>query len=247
MKKFLISMMAFMLVLSIVLNVYAATGSITGSSSSDTVIKGKTFTVTLSATADVPIDGMYTKISYDKNVLSLESSSPEEGYANNSGEGEILLSSNLDVSPKSTRLITMNFKVLDSANVDTATISFSESELHLYEGDTTQKVNAAISDIVINIKADDTTAGNQEDTSKEETEKEDSTGTEEKEETPSNTTTDSSNKSTGSSSDKKNNTTKKTTTKLPQTGIENAGVIALVSLVIFSIVSFISYKNYKNI
>ena len=62
MKKILISLLSIIFVISMISTVYAATGTISSGASTDTVIKGKTFTVTLAANADNPIDGMYTKI-----------------------------------------------------------------------------------------------------------------------------------------------------------------------------------------
>ena len=69
MKKILISLLSIIFIISMITSVYAATGSIKSGASADSVIKGKTFTVTLAGTADSPIDGMYTKFSYDKKVL----------------------------------------------------------------------------------------------------------------------------------------------------------------------------------
>ena len=251
MKKILISVIAFMFILSMVSSVFAATGSISVSSSSDTVIKGKTFTVTLAGTSDTPIDGMYTKITYDKNVLSLEATTVGDGYGNNSSEGEILVTNNSSTtSPTSGTLCTMTFKVLDNANVDTTTITFSESALHLNENGTMSEFTTTIENVEINIKADDTTVGNQD---------------EENTTTPSNTdnsntnTTNSGNKDKDKNVIKNNNvnsnknvgkntsTANKTTTKLPQTGVETVSVIAIVALAVISTISYISYRRYKNI
>lgn len=246
MKKFLSSIMVFIFILSMVVSVYAATGNITASSSANTVVKGNTFTVTVSGTADSPIDGMYTKFTYDKNVLKIESAAPAENYGNNSSEGEILVTSNADTSPTSTTLYTITFKVLDTANVDSTKISFSESELHLKVDDTTKSFPTSIADVVINIKADDTTAGSQGGST--ETPKDDNTATEDKENTTGNSSSKgntSSNKS--NNTNKSSNTKKNTTTKLPQTGVESFSVIAIVALGTIAIASYVSYRKYKNI
>lgn len=244
MKKYLISIMTFIFILSIVLNIYAASGSISVSSSSDTVVKGSTFTVTLSGAADTPIDGMYTKINYDKNVLKLESSMPGENYGNNSSEGEILITSNADTSPNSTTLYTITFKVLDTANVDSTKITFSESELHLFEENTTKKFGTNIDDVIIKIKEDDTTVGadgeeEQQPSDSEEPTVPEGTKTPSKDEGNKDTNSDKSNN--GNKSNKKNNN------KLPQTGVETASLITIVALSAVSIVSYVSYKKYKNI
>lgn len=225
MKKVLISLFALCFVISIFSSAYAATAVISSGASVDTVVKGKTFKVTLAGTSDSPIDGMYTKLNYDKNVLQLESSSAGENYGNNSSEGEILVVNNSSSeSPKSATLYTLTFKVLDTANVESTDISFSESELHLKIGETIEKESTNIEKVTVTIKADDTTAGNQEQPKKETT-------------TPSN--------SNSSSSTTKSNTTKNK--KLPQTGIEDTGLVAIVALGAVSITSFVLYKKYKNI
>lgn len=232
MKKILISLLSIIFIISMISSVYAATGSITSGASSDTVVKGKTFTVTLAGTADSPIDGMYTKFTYDKNVLEITSATAGENYGNSSSEGEILVTNNSSTaSPNSATLYVITFKVLDTANVDSTTISFSDSALHLNEEGTVKDTATSIDSVTVNIKSDDTTADNKEE------EKGNNTTT------PTNTT-DSGNKSTGSSSPK--NTTKKNT-KLPQTGVESVSVIAIIALCAIGIASYVSYRKYKNI
>lgn len=235
MRKFLISLISIIFIISIMTAVYAATGTISVGSSADTVIKGKTFTVTLAATADSPIDGMKTKFSYDKNILSLETSTAGDNYGNNSSEGEILVTSNADTSPTSTTLYTMTFKVLDTANVESTTISFSESELHLKTEETIEKFSTTVDKVTINIKADDTTAGGEKDPSNGDN---GNGGTD-------NGNTGSGN--TGSGKENENKNVNKKPSKLPQTGVESTVLIAIVALGAVSIVSYVSYKKYNNI
>ena len=52
MKKVLVSILTLIFIVSIITTVYAASGSISLSASSDTVVKGKTFTITVAGTAD---------------------------------------------------------------------------------------------------------------------------------------------------------------------------------------------------
>lgn len=232
MKKILISLLSIIFIISMISNVYAATGSITSGANSGTVVKGKTFTVTLAGTADSPIDGMYTKFTYDKNVLEITSATAGENYGNSSSEGEILVTNNSSTtSQNSATLYVITFKILDTANVDSTTISFSDSALHLNEEGTVKDTATSIDSVTVNIKSDDTTAGNNDEQKGNNTT------------TPSNTT-GSGNKSTGSS--KSNNTTKKTT-KLPQTGIENVSIIAIIALGAVGTASYVSYRKYKNI
>ena len=143
-------------------------------------------------------------------------------------------------------MYTITFKVLDTANVDSTKISFSESELHLKVDDTTKSFPTSIADVVINIKADDTTAGSQGGST--ETPKDDNTATEDKENTTGNSSSNnnsSSNKSTNTN--KSSNTKKNTTTKLPQTGVESFSVIAIITLGAIAVASYVSYRKYKNI
>lgn len=238
MKKILISLLSIIFIISMFSCVYAATGSITSGASSDTVVKGKTFTVTLAATADSPIDGMGTDFTYDKNVLVLESKVAGENYGDSSAEGEIFVSYNVESeAPKSAQLYTLTFKVLETANVDSTSINFSNSELHLKENEDVKKFSTEIDKVEINIKSDDTTVDNKDDQNNVQEETKNNTTT------PSNTT-GSGNKSTGSSSS--NNTTKKTT-KLPQTGVESVSIIAIIALGVIGIASYVSYRKYKNI
>lgn len=239
MKKVLISILSIIFIISMFSSVYAATGNISSGASSGTVVKGKTFTLTLAATADSPIEGMYTKFNYDKSVLSIESATAGENYASNSGEGEILVSSILaTTSPKSATLYTITFKVLDTAQEGTTTISFNEAELHLNADGAINNFNTTIDNVVVNVKSDDTTIGGEEDKNSV---------------TPSNNnisnSTNNNNTSSGNEvkNTNKNVNTNKNTTKLPQTGVENLGVLGIVGLGIISIISYISYKKYKNV
>ena len=233
MKKVLISILAMIFIISMAITVNAATGSISSGASLDSILKGKTFTVTLAGVSDTPIDGMYTKLTYDKSVLELVSKTPATGYGDNSGDGEILITNNSSsTSPTSGTLYTLTFKVLDSAAIGETKISFSGSELHLNDNGTISQLASNIDAVTINVKADDTTVDNKDDNSN-------TTGN-----NSSNNDSDSGNKSNNSSSTNKTNTTKK---KLPQTGISDVGLIAIVALGAVSIASYVSYKKYKNI
>lgn len=232
MKKVLISILAMIFIISMAITVNAATGSISSGASSDSVLKGKTFTVTLAGVSDTPIDGMYTKLTYDKSVLELVSKTPASGYGDNSGDGEILITNNSSsTSPTSGTLYTLTFKVLDSAVAGETKISFSGSELHLNDNGTISQLAANIDAVTITVKADDTTADNNNDNKN---------------------TVDNNNSSNNNNSGNKSNTSSNTsknssTKKLPQTGISDAGLLAIVVLGAVSIVSYVSYRKYKNI
>lgn len=224
MKRILISMLTLFFIISMITTVNATSGSINVSSSSNQVIKGKTFTVTLTGTADLPIDGMYTKFNYDKNALEITSTTAGENYGNNSSEGEILVTNNSSTtSPTSATLYTITFKVLDNANVDSTTISFSESALHLNEEGTVKDSPASIDSVTVNIKSDNTTIDNKDNTTNN-----------------SSTTNNASNTNTSKSNSS-------TTKKLPQTGVEVVSIIAIAVLSVFAVISYTSYKKYRNI
>lgn len=239
MKKFLISILAFIFIISAVTAVNAASGSINLSASSDTVVKGKTFTVTLAGTADNNITGLQSTLSYDTTKLSIESKSAGANFTDASGsDSEIAILSSGSTVEKSGTLYTITFKVLDTAEEGSVTISVTNATLALVNENSEQE-NVTVSDdsVTINIKADDTTVDNKDDQNNVQEESKNNTTT------PSNTT-GSGNKSTTST---KSNSSSKKTTKLPQTGVEMVSVIAIVALGAMGVASYISYRKYKNI
>ena len=239
MKKFLISILAFIFIISAVTAVNAASGNINLSASSDTVVKGKTFTVTLAGTADNNITGLQSTLSYDTTKLSIESKSAGANFTDASGsDSEIAILSSGSTVEKSATLYTITFKVLDTAEEGSVTISVTNATLALVNENSEQE-NVTVSDdsVTINIKADDTTVDNKDDQNNVQEEPKNNTTT------PSNTT-GSGNKSTTST---KSNSSSKKTTKLPQTGVEMVSVIAIVALGAMGVASYISYKKYKNI
>ena len=234
MKKFLISILAFIFIILAVTTVNAASGSINLSASSDTVVKGKTFTVTLAGTADNNITGLQSTLSYDTTKLSIESKSAGANFTDASGSNsEIAILSSGNTVEKSGTLYTITFKVLDTAEEGSVTISVTNATLALVNENSEQE-NVTVSDesVTINIKSDDTTIDN----------KDEQNNTTQK---PSNTST-TGNKSTTTSTTKSNSSSNKTT-KLPQTGVEMVSVIAIVALGAMGVASYISYRKYKNI
>ena len=243
MKKFLISILAFIFIISAVTAVNAASGSINLSASSDTVVKGKTFTVTLVGTADNSITGLQSTLSYDTTKLSIESKSAGANFTDASGsDSEIAILSSGSTVEKSGTLYTITFKVLDTAEEGDVTISVTNATLALVN-ESSEQENVTVSDdsVTITIKADDTTVDNQGGA----TTDDDKTQTEE----PKNTTTTPSNTTTGnkSTTTKSNSSSKKTTTKLPQTGVEMVSIVAIIALGAISISSYVLYRKYKNI
>lgn len=233
MKKVLISILAMIFIISMAITVNAATGNISFGASSDSVLKGKTFTITIAGTADGNITGMKADLKYDTSKLEIESKQAGTGFSDVSGSNEIAIaaSSNENLS-KSGTLYTITFKVLDNAAEGTTQINISNVTLALVNENSEQE-NVSIADdsVTITIKADDTTVDNND--NKNTTENNNS----------SNNNSNSGNKSNTSSNTSKNSSTK----KLPQTGINDAGLIAIIALGAVSIASYISYRKYKNI
>lgn len=227
MKKVIISILTIIVLImsmTIVVNAEEATGSVSLAASSDNVVKGKTFTVTLAGVSNTNIIGIKAQLSYDSSKIALKSKKVGENFTDASANDNEIAIATGGVGAKSATLCTYTFEVLDTAEEGETTIEVSNITL---AADTNIKLDKNES-VTVTIKSDDTTADNKEE------EKGNNTTT------PTNTT-DSGNKSTGSSS-----TTKKTT-KLPQTGIESVSVIAIIALGIIGIASYVSYRKYKNI
>ena len=201
MKKVLVSILTLIFIVSMITSVYAASGSISLSASSDTVVKGKTFTVTVAGTADDNITGMQANLSYDANKLSIESKAAGTGFFDASGSNEIAIgSSSSENLSKSGTLYTITFKVLDTATEGETTISVTNAILALVSGQTESSSDEA----TVTIKADDTTVDNQGGTESE--------GNNDQTQEPENTTTTPSNTTNKSNTSSKPSTTKKNTT-----------------------------------
>ena len=253
MKRVLISVLTIIFIVSMITTVNAATGSINVGASSDSVIKGKTFTVTIAGTADNNITALQAKLTYDSSKLSIENKSAGTGFSDLSGSNEIAISAaSSENLSKSGTLYTITFKVLDTAEEGNVTISITDATLALVNENSEQEnVKVADGSATITIKADDTTVGNQ---GSQENQNNVQTQEPENTTTPSNTTDSGKDKSNTSSNSSSKNTTKNTTkntvkkpTKLPQTGVETASLMAIVVLGAISIVSYVSYRKYKNI
>ena len=248
MKKVLISTFILIFIISMVTVVNAATGSISLSASSDTVLKGKTFTVTVAGTADNNITGMEAKFSYDTTKLSIESKAVGSGFSDLSGENEIAIASTgSDNLSKAGTLYTITFKVLDTATEGDTTISVTNAVLALVNDQAVQENTEESNDeVTITIKADDTTIDNENKIDDNSTTESDNTNTTNKTNTASNSTKNNSSTSSYNKSTSTSNSSSKAT-KLPQTGVGTAGIIAIIALSVVSIASYISYRKYKNI
>lgn len=251
MKKVIISLLSIIFIISMITSVYAATGSINIGASSDTVIKGKTFTVTIAGTADSNITGMSAGLSYDTSKLSIESKSAGQGYFDASATTEIAIaSSSAESLSKSGTLYTITFKVLDTASEGETKINFTNAILATVNG----QLDPTSNEVTVTIRTDDTTAGG--------------TNTPTDDQNPSNGNNSNDNNSSGNNnSNKEENTNKNvntntntnankntnkntntnTTKKLPQTGVESTTLFAIIALAVVGITSFISYRKYKNI
>ena len=248
MKKVLISILTVIFVVSMVTVVNAATGSISLEANSNQVVKGNTFTVTLLGNADENITALQAALSFDETKLSLENKSAGTGFTDASGSNSeiAILSTDNNSLSKAGTLYNLTFKVLDTAEEGTATISVTSATLALVNSSQEQEnISAEDANVTITIKADDTTVGNN-DTDN------DDDNNESNPNTPStNEDDDSSSKNNDSSNNKPNNSNNGNSNnkdkKLPQTGLEVKSIIAIAILTVFAIISYVSYKKYKNI
>lgn len=252
MKKILISLLLLIFIISTITTVYAATGDVKLSASTDTVFKGKTFTVTLTATGENNVTGISSKLSYDKSKLSLENKTTSNGFTDVPSGDELnagILSTDGITLSKSVVIYTLTFKVLDTASVGETEISLTNIELGLVnESGVQEDVTASNTSVKISIKEDDTTVGGNQDNNN------DSSNNNNNANNGDNNNTNSGNENKDKNQNKNVNSNKNTnknnnknTTKLPQTGAESTVVIAIIALGIVSIVSYISYRKYNNI
>ena len=158
MKKVLISILTLIFIILMITTVNAATGSINIGASSDTVEKGKTFTVTIAGTADNNITALQSSLTYDSTKLSIESKSAGTGFSDLSGNNEVaILATNNDNLSKSGTLYTITFKVLDTAEEGNVTISFTNATLALVNENSEQEdVKVSDESVTINIKSNAT-------------------------------------------------------------------------------------------
>lgn len=237
MKKVLISIFTLIFIISMITVVNAASGSISVTASSNQVVKGNTFTITVAGTADENITALQAALSFDTTKLSLDSKKSGTGFTDASGsDSEIaILSTDNNSLSKSGTLYTLTFKVLDTATEGDTTINVTSATLALVnESQTQENVSVADGSATITIKSDITTA-----------DKDNTEGTEKEEGTKTPSSTKKDNNKSSSSSSSNASSSKKTT--LPQTGVEVISVIVMAALSVFAVISYILYKKYKNI
>ncbi len=233
MKKVLISILAMIFIISMAITVNAATGKISLSASSDSVLKGKTFTITIAGEADERITAMEAHLKYDTSKLAIENKQTGTGFTDMSGSDsiEIAASSN-ENAQKSVTLYTITFKVLDTAEEGTTEVSVSDIKLALVNEDSKQESVSVDNDsVIITIKAEGTNDNNDDNKN--------ATG----DNNSSNTNTNSTNSNNSSN---KTDSTKKDTKKIAQTGINDIVLISIAALSILATIFYISYKKYNN-
>lgn len=252
MKKVSISILISILIISIFTTVNAASASIALGASSDTVIKGKTFTVTVAGTADNNITGLQATLEYDTSKLEIQSKTAGENFTDASGSNsEIAILSTGSTVLKSGTLYNITFKVLDNAEVGNTTITVKNATLALVDENSTQQdITVATGDVTVTIKSDDTTVDNNNQGDAENKNDTENDGS-------STTKTDNDNGSTSAKKDEGTKANSGTTSgktdkntnseKYPQAGIENVSIVSIVLLGIISIASYVSYRKYKNI
>ena len=127
MKRKVISILTIFLIISIALtaSIKAATGNISVGASSESVIKGKTFTVTIAATADTNVIGLKANLNYDKTKLTLKSKKAGDNFTDGSANESELAFATGGVGSKSATICTLTFEALDSAAVGDTEIKIS--------------------------------------------------------------------------------------------------------------------------
>lgn len=237
MKKVLVSIITMIFIISMAITVKAATGNISFGASSDSVLKGKTFTITLAGTADGNITGLKADLRYDTSKLEIDNKKAGTGFSDLSGSKEIsIVSTNSENLSKSGTLYTITFKVLDNAAEGATEISISNVTLALVNENSQQEnVNVANDSVIVTIKADDTTAGNNEDNNNNT-----NNGA-------NNNSSNTNNNNSGKSNSNSNKSNNSNTKKLPQTGIEDVNILLVIALGAIALASYVSYRKYKNI
>lgn len=246
MKKVLVSIITMIFIISMAITVKAATGNISFGASSDSVLKGKTFTITLAGTADGNITGLKADLSYDTSKLEIDNKKAGTGFSDLSGSKEIsIVSTNSENLSKSGTLYTITFKVLDNAAEGATEISISNVTLALVNENSQQEnVNVANDSVIVTIKADDTTAGNNEDNNNNTNNGNNNNNTDNG---ANNNSSNTNNNNSGKSNSKSNKSNNSNTKKLPQTGIEDVNILLVIALGAIALASYVSYRKYKNI
>lgn len=247
MKKVLISIFTFIFIMSMITVVNAAVGSISLSSSTNQVVKGNTFTVTLTATADENITGLEAALSFDTTKLSLEDKAAGTGFSDLSGsDSEIAIAStNNDTLATSGTLYTLTFRVLETAEDGETTINVTNAQLALLNDSQVQEnVSVANQSVTITVRDDDTTVGNDDNNNNVQDDGNNGaiSGVDDN-----NSSNGGNNNSNRNNSSNGSNNSDNQTTRLPQTGSEVGSIIAIAILSVFAVVSYTSYKKYKNI
>ena len=268
MKRKVISILTIFLIISIALtsSIKAATGSISVGASSESVIKGKTFTVTIAATADSNVIGLKANLDYDKTKLTLKSKKAGDNFTDGSANESELAFATGGAGSKSATICTLTFEALDSAAVGNTDIKISGIVLA-----TDENINLNDETVTIKIKADDTTAGNNENnnnttnngnnnnnTNNSANNSNNNSNNSSNNTNNSNNSSNNTNNSNNNSSNSNNNNSGKSNSnssnsnsssakKLPQTGIEDINILLVIALGAIALTSYVSYKKYKNI
>lgn len=231
MKKFLISLLTLIFVISITISVSAATtGTVTISLSSQTIKAGDEFSIVVTASdsnnlntveySGLTITDESGNVSTDITVKSVEAVGDNWAKMSNEGKTNFVYSGGATQSQEVFKVI---FTVGD--NITAGTYNINIEGIKVYntnlEDDTTDIGTKSVS---VKAIVDDTTAGNKD-----------------------NTTNNSSNTSNSTNNSNSSNSANKKTTKLPQTGVENVSIIAIIALGTIAIASYVSYRKYKNI
>ena len=261
MKKVLISILSLIFIVSTITTVYAAeTGSVNLITSANSVIKGNTVTVTVKGSAETNVLGLEAKLNYDATKLELVKKEAGDNFTDASSNNSEIAVATGGVGEKNVTLMVYTFRALDITGEAGTKITVSDIIL---AADTNIEIENKES--VIIIKEDDTQVGGgqgtgdqQPDDDGNDDQQPDDDGNDDQQPDDDGNddqqTGDDGNddQQTGDTDGDKtpsntNGNKKNTTTKLPQTGVEDFSVIAIIALGAVAISSYISYRRYKNI
>ena len=156
-KRIITGVILITMILNIMLNVNATTGTVNVTSSKTELSKGETFTITLSGKCDEGINGLEAVVGYDKNVLEvveygvIDSKWINLGQNTEAGVG-------ISIMCNSTNTITnadmyfVSFKVKDTTTAGTTKLTVSGITLY---SDTLNTYSEGTKEISITIKKDD--------------------------------------------------------------------------------------------
>lgn len=249
-RKLIISIISLCLILSNAIIVNASTGEANLTVNQETVKRGETFTVTLSATCADGINGISTKFHYDDTKLELVNTATTNSNWSSLGQGnEITVICNVASKITTDNIYVLTFKVkADAPENSTATISVEKIMIDsdaANDSEFTVEVQPIAVNIVPTVSTtipDDNNQGEDNPKPDDNNQVGDNQSTEKDNHIGSNTI---GNSITNTVKNTINNTNKPNG-KLPQTGEDNVMIIILIGALGIAAISFLIRIKYIN-